>query len=194
MLAPPGQGAAIGMLTPPELVWLLASVAQGDEAAFARLFEATRAKLYGVVLRILRREDLADEVIQETYLKVWQSAGQFDPSRAAPITWLVAIARNRAIDLLRRRTEDSIEEKPEAMEAAAGDPNPLERREFSEELQRLLACIGQLPPERQRLVLLAYYNGWSREQLAAELATPVNTIKTWLRRSLLELRECLGHG
>jgi RNA polymerase sigma-70 factor (ECF subfamily) len=181
------------MLTPPELVWLLASVAQGDEAAFARLFEATRAKLYGVVLRILRREDLADEVIQETYLKVWQSAGQFDPSRAAPITWLVAIARNRAIDLLRRRTEDSIEEKPEAMEAASDSPNPLERRELSEELQRLLTCIGQLPPERQRLVLLAYYNGWSREQLAAELATPVNTIKTWLRRSLLDLRECLGH-
>jgi RNA polymerase sigma-70 factor (ECF subfamily) len=194
MLAPLGQGAAIEMLTPPELVWLLASVAQGDEAAFARLYEATRAKLYGVVLRILRREDLADEVIQETYLKVWQSAGQFDPVRAAPITWLVAIARNRAIDLLRRRTEDSIEEKPEAMEAAADSPDPLERRAFSEELQRLLACIGQLPPERQRLVLLAYYNGWSREQLAAELATPVNTIKTWLRRSLLELRECLGHG
>jgi RNA polymerase sigma-70 factor (ECF subfamily) len=182
------------MLTPPELVWLLAATAKGDEAAFARLYAATRAKLYGVVVRILRREDLADEVMQETYLKIWNSAGQFDPLRASPITWMVAIARNRAIDLLRRRTEDSIEEKPEAMEAAAGDPNPLERREFSEELQRLLACIGQLPPERQRLVLLAYYNGWSREQLAAELATPVNTIKTWLRRSLLEHRECLGHG
>jgi len=74
------------------------------------------------------------------------------------------------------------------------DRHALDHARAAEELQRLLACIGQLPPERQRLVLLAYYNGWSREQLAAELATPVNTIKTWLRRSLLELRECLGHG
>jgi RNA polymerase sigma-70 factor (ECF subfamily) len=182
------------MLTPPELVWLLASVANGDEEAFARLYAATRAKLYGVVVRILRREDLAQEVLQETYLKVWQSAGQFDPLRAAPITWLVAIARNRAIDLLRRRTETSIEEEPEAVEVASDNPDPLERREFSEELQRMLACIGRLPQERQRLVLLAYYNGWSRDQLAAELATPVNTIKTWLRRSLVEIRECLDHG
>jgi len=182
------------MLTPPELVWLLAAVAKGDEAAFARLYAATRAKLYGVVLRILRREDLADEVMQETYLKVWNSAGQFDPLRAAPITWMVAIARNRAIDLLRRRTETSIEEEPAAMEVAADSPDPLARREITEELRRLLACIGGLPAERQRLVLLAYYNGWSRERLAAELATPVNTIKTWLRRSLLEIRECLDHG
>jgi RNA polymerase sigma-70 factor (ECF subfamily) len=182
------------MLTPPELVWLLAATAKGDEAAFARLYAATRAKLYGVVLRILRREDLADEVMQETFLRVWHSAGQFDPLRASPITWMVAIARNRAIDLLRRRTEVSIEEEPEAMEVATDSPDPLAHREFGEELQRLLACIGRLPPERQRLVLLAYYNGWSREQLAEELVTPVNTIKTWLRRSLLDIRECLDHG
>jgi len=145
-------------------------------------------------LRILRREDLADEVMQETYLKIWHSAGQFDPLRAAPITWMVAIARNRAIDLLRRRTETSIEEEPKAFEVSADDPDPLARRELGEELQRLLACIGQLPPERQRMVLLAYYNGWSREQLAAELDAPVNTIKTWLRRSLLDIRECLDNG
>jgi RNA polymerase sigma-70 factor (ECF subfamily) len=80
------------------------------------------------------------------------------------------------------------------MEVATDSPDPLARRELNEEIQRLLACIGRLPPERQRLVLLAYYNGWSRDQLAAELETPVNTIKTWLRRSLLEIRECLDHG
>jgi RNA polymerase sigma-70 factor (ECF subfamily) len=182
------------MLTPAELVWLLAAVAKGDQAAFERLYTATRAKLYGVVLRILRRPDLADEVMQETYLKIWTSAGQFDPTMATPITWMVAIARNRAIDLLRRRSEASIEEEPEAMEVATDSPDPLARRELNEEIQRLLACIGRLPPERQRLVLLAYYNGWSRDQLAAELETPVNTIKTWLRRSLLEIRECLDHG
>jgi RNA polymerase sigma-70 factor (ECF subfamily) len=182
------------MLTPPELVWLLAAVAKGDEAAFARLYAATRAKLYGVVLRILNRQDLADEVMQESYLRIWRSAGQFDPLRATPITWMVAIARNHAIDLLRRRAEASIEDEPEAMDLAAGNPDPSARREVSEELQRLLACIGRLSPTRQRLVLLAYYNGWSRERLGAELETPVSTIKTWLRRSLLEIRECLDHG
>jgi RNA polymerase sigma-70 factor, ECF subfamily len=98
------------MLTPAELVWLLAAVAKGDRAAFERLYAATRAKLYGVVLRILRRTDLADEVIQETYLKIWTSAGQFNPALATPITWMVAIARNRAIDLISKKSEVSIEE------------------------------------------------------------------------------------
>ena len=140
------------MSTPAELVQWLNAVSQGDRAAFELLYAATRAKLYGVVLRILRRHDLADEVLQEVYLKIWSGAGQFNPGLASPITWMVTIARNRAIDLVRKRAEVSIES----------------------------------------LVLLAYRNGWSREQLAAKLGKPVNTIKTWLRRSLLEIRECLG--
>jgi RNA polymerase sigma-70 factor, ECF subfamily len=180
------------MLTSAELVWLLAAVAKGDQAAFERLYEATRAKLYGVVLRILRRHDLADEVMQETYLKIWGSAGQFNPALASPITWMVTIARNKAIDLIRKRTEASIEEEPEAMEVAGDNPNPLARREMTEELKRMLACMGKLDSERQRLVLLAYYGGWSREQLSVKFDKPVNTIKTWLRRSLAEIRECLG--
>ncbi len=180
------------MLTTAELVWLLAAVAKGDQAAFERLYQATRAKLYGVVLRILRRPDLADEVIQEAYLKVWNSAGQFDPALASPITWMLAIARNRAIDLVRKKTEISIEEEPEVMEVAADTPDPLAKREMSEELQRLLACMGSLDEERRRLVLLAYYSGWSRDQLATQFDKPVNTIKTWLRRALLDIRECLG--
>ena len=180
------------MLTPGELVWLLASVAKGDEAAFERLYAATRAKLFGVVLRILRRQDLAEEVIQEAYVKIWNSAGQFNPGMASPITWMVSIARNRAIDVVRKRTETSIEEEPAAMEVASDTPDPLARREMTEELKRILECVGQLDPERQKLVLLAYYNGWSREQLAEKFDTPLNTVKTWLRRSMLEIRECLG--
>jgi RNA polymerase sigma-70 factor, ECF subfamily len=180
------------MLTTAELVWLLAAVAKGDQAAFERLYQATRAKLYGVVLRILRRADLADEVIQEAYLKVWNSAGQFDPAMASPITWMMAIARNRAIDIVRKKSEISIEEEPEAMEVAGDSPDPLAKREMTEELRRLLACMGGLDEERRRLVLLAYYSGWSREQLAAKFDKPVNTIKTWLRRALLDIRECLG--
>jgi RNA polymerase sigma-70 factor (ECF subfamily) len=180
------------MLTQAELVWLLAAVARGDQAAFERLYEATRAKLYGVLLRILGTPELADDVMQETYLKVWKTAGSFDPTIASPITWMVAIARNRAIDIVRRKGHASIEESPEAMNVAADTPPPLARREMTEELRRLLSCLGKLDPEKQRIVLLAYYSGWSREQLARKLDIPVNTIKTWLRRSLLEIRECMG--
>jgi len=180
------------MLTPAELVWLIAAVAKGDEVAFERLYTATRAKLFGVVMRILRRQDLAEEVIQECYVKIWSNAGQFNPAVASPITWMVSIARNRAIDLVRKRTEASIEEEPQAMDVAADSPDPLARREMSDDLKRLLGCVGKLEPERQRLVLLAYYNGWSREQLAEKFNTPVNTVKTWLRRSMLEIRDCLG--
>jgi RNA polymerase sigma-70 factor (ECF subfamily) len=181
------------MLTTAELVWLLAAVAKGDQAAFERLYAATRAKLYGVALRILCRPDLADEILQESFVKIWSSAGQFDPALASPITWMVAIVRNRAIDVVRRKTDASLEEMPEVLEAAAADsPDPLAARARSEDLQRLLACIGRLDAERRKLVVLAYYNGWSREQLAQQFDKPVNTIKTWLRRSLLEIRECLG--
>jgi len=179
-------------MTPAELVWLIAAVAKRDEAAFERLYAATRAKLYGVVLRILRRQDLAEEVIQETYVKIWNSAGQFNPALASPITWMTSIARNRAIDVVRKKGELSIEEEPDAMEVAADSPDPLARREMSEELKRLLECIGRLEPDRQKLVLMAYYNGLSREQLAEQFASPVNTIKTWLRRAMLDIRECLG--
>jgi RNA polymerase sigma-70 factor, ECF subfamily len=180
------------MLTQAELVWLLAAVAKGDRAAFERLYGATRAKLYGVLLRILGRPELADDVMQETYLKVWQMAGKFDPTVASPITWMVAMARNRAIDIVRKKADVSVEDSPEALAVAAETPPPLARREMTEELRRLLTCLGKLDPEKQRIVLLAYYSGWSREQLAHKLDIPVNTIKTWLRRSLLEIRECMG--
>lgn len=182
------------MLTAPELVWLMAAVAKGDEAAFERLYAATCGKLYGVVLRILRRQDLAEQVVQETYVQVWNSAGQFNPAATSPVTWMTAIARNRAIELARKTHETSIEEETGATDAAADSPDPLARREMTAELKRLLGCIGHLEPDRQKLVLLAYYNGWSRAQLAAKFAAPLNTIKVWLRRSVLDIRECLGRS
>lgn len=180
------------MLTQAELVELLAAVAKRDAVAFERLYVATRAKLYGVLLRILGRPELADEVMQETYLKVWKMADKFNPAIATPITWMVALARNRAIDIVRKKGETSIEDEPQALEIAAETPTPLARREMTEELKRLLSCLGKLDPEKQRIVLLAYYSGWSRDQLAKKLDIPVNTIKTWLRRSLLEIRGCMG--
>src|ERR1700689_1849821 len=98
------------MLMQTELVWLVAAVAKGDSAAFERLYGATRAKLYGVLLRILGKPELAEEGKQETYLKVWKMADRFDPTIASPITWMVAIASNRAIDIVRKRTDASIED------------------------------------------------------------------------------------
>jgi RNA polymerase sigma-70 factor, ECF subfamily len=179
------------MLMQTELVWLLGAVARGDETAFERLYDATRAKLYGVLLRILGRQALAEEVMTETYLKIWKMADGFDPTMASPITWMVAMARNRAIDIVRKRGDLSVEEEAEAPEAGSEAPQPLARREMTEDLKRLLSCLGRLDPEKQRIVLLAYYSGWSRDQLAQKLDIPVNTIKTWLRRSLLEIRECV---
>jgi RNA polymerase sigma-70 factor (ECF subfamily) len=179
------------MLMQTELVWLLGAVARGDETAFERLYDATRAKIYGVLLRILGRPALAEEVMKETYLKIWSTADGFDPTVASPTTWMVAIARNRAIDIVRKRGDLSIEDEMELPEAAAETPQPLARREMTEELKRLLSCLGRLDPEKQRIVLLAYYSGWSRDQLAQKLDIPVNTVKTWLRRSLLEIRECM---
>src|SRR4030081_650140 len=170
-------------MTPAELVWLVAAVAKGDEAAFERLYVATRAKLFGVVLRILRRQDLAEEVIQEAYVKIWNSAGQFNPGLSSPITWMASIARNGATDVVRKRSEVSIEEEPAAMEVAADSPDPLARREMTEELKRLLECVGRLEPDRQKLVLLAYYNGWGRGEVGGAFETPGNTGKTRPRRS-----------
>lgn len=186
------EEGAVGAASSDDLRELLAAVANRDLAAFERLYARTRAKLYGIILRILRRSDLADEVMQDVYLRIWRSAGEFDPKVAKPITWMVSIARNRAIDVLRRKQETSIEEETAALEIPADTPDPLAQRELSDDLKRLLACLSQLDEERRRLVLLAYYNGWSREQLAAKFGRPVNTVKTWLRRSLLEIRECLG--
>jgi RNA polymerase sigma-70 factor (ECF subfamily) len=119
-------------------------------------------------------------------------ADKFAPAIATPITWMVALARNRAIDIVRKKGEISIEDAPQALEIAADTPTPLARREMTEELRRLLSCLGKLDPEKQRILLLAYYSGWSRDQLAKKLDIPVNTIKTWLRRSLLEIRGCMG--
>jgi RNA polymerase sigma-70 factor (ECF subfamily) len=180
------------MLSSTELIWLLAATAKGDADAFERLYLATRSKLYGVTLRILRRTDLAEEVMQESYVKVWRNAGDFNPRLGSPITWMVAIARNGAFDVLRKKNESSIEDEPKAIDTPAESRDPLAPREMTEELKRLVACMGALEEEHRRVVLLAYYKGWSREQLATKFDKPVNTIKTWLRRGLIQIRECMG--
>jgi RNA polymerase sigma-70 factor (ECF subfamily) len=178
------------MSTPVEITWLLAAVTKGDAAAFERLYQATCAKLYGVVLRILRRHDLAADVMEEAYLQIWQNAGEFNPAHSTPLAWMVAIARRLAIDLSRRpRPADEVGE-PEVIDENEG-PGTVPRHQLTDELKRLLTCIGRLEPDRQRMLLLAYYGAFSREELSTRLDMPVNLLRASLRRSLAEIEQCL---
>ncbi len=174
------------------LAELLGRVAHGDRAAFAEVYRATSSKLLGIIKRILIRRDISEEILQEVYVTVWERAGDFDPKRASPITWLATIARNRALDSARRRQMLSIEDTPAALEAPSDDPHPLDGLELSEDLARLWRCIDGLEHERRDVVILAYIEGESREALGRRFGRPVPTIKTWLHRSLKQLKDCLG--
>ncbi len=179
-------------MTVEKLNDLMRQVAAGDRAAFASLYAATSAKLYGIVLRILKRPELTDEVVQETYMRIWSRAASFDPAKASPITWMAAIARNRALDEVRRVTPSSIEDMPAAFEIADTAPLAFEHLAQKSDLMRLHQCLEALEPERRDIVKLAYLEGCSREELGQRFGHPVATIKTWLRRSLLQLKTCLS--
>ena len=167
---------------------LISQVAKSDRAAFARLYQATSPKLLGIVLRILNNRAWAEEVIQDTYLKVWQKAEQFDVDKSSPITWLVSIARNSAIDELRKHPAGRTTNNDELPGQQTRVPDQVEDQQTVKHLNH---CIDQLEKDRQDMVRLAYLNGWTRDDLAALFEQPVNTVKTWLRRALQEIRGCL---
>jgi RNA polymerase sigma-70 factor (ECF subfamily) len=172
----------------PEIAGLLAAVNEGDHDAFERLYAATGAKLYGMVLRIVRRHDLAAGVMEDAYLQIWDSSGDFNPGDSGALAWMVAIARRLAIDISRQ--SGAAEGEPEIVEESES-PGALPRHQLTDALKRLLTCIGRLEPERQRMLLLAYYGAFSREQLALKLDMPVDLLKDALRRSLIEVDQCL---
>jgi RNA polymerase sigma-70 factor, ECF subfamily len=178
--------------TSAQLSDLLRRAGAGDRAAFAELYAATSAKLYGVVLRISKRRDIADEVLQEAFVRIWSHAASFDPLRASPITWMVAIARNRALDEVRKVMPASLDDLPDGGNIV--DPQMLasERLEMTEELDRLRDCLDALEPQRRDIVKLAYLEGRSRDELGRMFGHPTATIKTWLHRSLKQLNDCLG--
>lgn len=178
--------------TPETLKDLLLRIGQGDREAFSMLYDATAPKLYGVVIRILRRKDVAEDVLQDVYVKIWERASDFDPLKASPMTWMAVIARNRALDDVRRKTVLSIEDAPEAMNVVAATPHPLDQLQFSEELARLMGCLETIEPDRREMILLAYYHGLTREALSQRFRKPIATIKTWLHRGLAQVRRCLG--
>jgi RNA polymerase sigma-70 factor (ECF subfamily) len=177
------------MATSDEIAGLLAAVAEGGTEDFERLYAATSAKLYGVLLRILRRHELAAEVLEETYLQIWRTVGEYAPTVASPFAWMVAIARRRAIDRVRQPGAAPDDAEPEVEESDS--PGAVPRRELTDELKRLLTCIGRLEPDRQRMLLLAYYGAFSREELSSKLDVPATILRATLRRSLSEIEQCL---
>ncbi len=171
--------------TATELADLIARITTGDEAAFQQLYSRTSAKLFGVVLRIVKGRELADEVLQDSYLRIWQNAGRYEPKSGRPMTWMIAIARYAAIDVVRKRVHESAHAATDAPEPSA-DP---ERQIVVQDL--LGRCLGKLAAPQLECVVLAYCNGYSREELARHFSAQVPTIKTWLHRALNALRACL---
>ena len=185
-----GEGTSAG--AGDGLAALLSRVAARDATAFAALYKQTSAKLYGVIARILPRGDAGAEALQEAYVRIWEKAGDFDPAKGSPLAWMATIARNRALDEIRRVRPGSLEDLPESFEPAANEVDPLAARERSEALAALVDCLKTLDEEKRAVVMLAYYRGFSREALAKRFERPVPTIKTWLRRGLAQLRDCLS--
>src|SRR5271155_21144 len=191
-VGPPTPTESSVTATATELADLLRRVAARDSLAFAMLYKQTRAKLYGVVARILTKGDSSGEVLQEVFVRIWEKAGDYDVDKGSPIAWMATIARNRALDEIRRVRPVSLEDMPDGFEPAAEEIDPLGARDRSERLTALLDCLKGLDEEKREAVLLAYYRGFSREALARRLNRPVPTIKTWLRRGLAQLRDCLS--
>jgi len=175
-----------------QLAAALARIAAGDRAALQLVYRATAAKLFGVCLRILRDNGEAEEVLQEVYIAVWRRAATFDPQRASPITWLVAIARNRAIDRLRSTAKTrALRPIEDALGVSDTAPGALAQAEMSEENQRLTDCLGELDPRHASAIRSAFLDGSTYEELAESTGVPLGTMKSWIRRSLMRLRECL---
>ena len=178
-----------------ELVRLLLQMSGKNEAAFERLYAATKRKLFATVLPIVKRRHLAEEVVQEAYVRIWLNAAHYKPSLGSPMIWIITIARNLAIDMARKPVREIPSNDMVLFDFAADDPTALEAMEIREDQnnafsQRLniLYALQALDPARRHLIIAAYIRGETRKQLSKRYGVPVNTIKTWIRRALLEVR------
>ena len=169
---------------------LLARSGLGDRAAFECVYERTSAKLFGVCLRILKDRQEAEEVLQETYVKVWRNAGRYVQAKASPVSWLVAIARNQSIDRLRARKPGTCN-LDEALEIADTCASPEAQTVAADEHRRLAECLAKLDENHALAVRSAFLEGYTYEELAVRMDVPLGTMKSWIRRSLLKLRDCL---
>jgi RNA polymerase sigma-70 factor (ECF subfamily) len=178
---------------PDTLSALLSGSARRDQAAFAELYRRTSAKLFAVALRIVRRQDWAEDVLQESFVNIWHHAGDYTASRSAPMTWMTSIVRNRSLDWLRRPHEETPEAFEGMLEGTADDqPGPLALLSRRSEATHLARCLEALDPSQRQSITLAFYHGLSHSELADHLKAPLGTVKTWVRRGLERLKTCLG--
>jgi RNA polymerase sigma-70 factor (ECF subfamily) len=177
-------------MTPQDISTLIVRTSMKDRAAFDLLYRQTSAKLFGVCLRVLKDRGDAEEALQEVFVKVWTKADRFAVSDLSPISWLVAIARNHAIDRIRSRRKPAADIDA-ALDVADPGPGPEAMVVASGESERIYQCLEELEQDRAQAVRGAYLNGESYADLAERHKVPLNTMRTWLRRSLLKLRECL---
>jgi RNA polymerase sigma-70 factor, ECF subfamily len=177
-------------MVPQDITKLIVRVSMKDRAAFDLLYRQTSAKLFGVCLRVLNNRGDAEEALQEVFVKIWTKADRFAVSDLSPISWLVAVARNHAIDRLRARRQASVDIDA-ALDVADPAPSPEAQAVLGGEGERIHQCLEELEQDRASAVRGAYLKGESYAELAERHKVPLNTMRTWLRRSLLKLRECL---
>jgi len=176
--------------------WLLGA-ARREPAAFRFLYDATSPRLYGFALRMLGKPELAEEALQDGFVAIWEHAGSYEAALAAPLTWMTAIVRHKALDLLRRSSHpfeiDAGRFDSEVLEAAR-DPGatPPEALSISREARRLAWCMAALEGMQRQVVGLAFFHDLSHSEVAQHLALPLGTVKTWIRRSLERLKTCLA--
>jgi RNA polymerase sigma-70 factor (ECF subfamily) len=184
-----GQGRA------PERTSLdeaLRRCAAGDKAALRTIYDLEAPRMLGVAIRLLRRRSLAEEVVHDTFVQVWQRASTFDSTRGDGRTWLYAVLRNRAINVLRGETRTDLVEDFEPMGLVSEDESPETIALRLSDTGALKRCLERLEPVRKQAILLAYVHGLSHGELAGRLGVPLGTMKSWIRRSLLVLRECMA--
>ena len=180
--------------------WLKA-VAAGDRKAFAKLYAATSSRLYAVLLRVLIRRELAEEALQDSYVRIWLKAASFDPEKSAALTWMASVARNRALDLLRaQHPEESLPGADDSSSEAQlprrllidERESPGDRAEEDQSLERLQRCMKHMDPAQRRALELAYFDGYTHEELAEIMKVPLGTVKARIRRGLARLRGIIG--
>jgi RNA polymerase sigma-70 factor (ECF subfamily) len=169
---------------------LLLGCAGGDRAAFRALYDRWGARLHGIALRITRQTALAADATHDAFVQVWQQAHRFDPTRGSAEAFLVSLVRYRALDIVRRRAREIPGYEPDDQPDEA--PDPLAQLVGNAEGSALHRCLDLLGAERRRLVVMAFVDGLSHSELAEKLCVPLGTVKSWIRRSLLALRECLA--
>jgi len=174
------------------IVAALSRVRSGDRSALHTVYRLTSAKLFGVCLRILGERNEAEDVLQEVYMTVWRKAADFDPDRSSPMTWLIAITRNRAIDRLRAtRRSRRMEPIDAANDIADATPSADHAMESMQKYERLHGCLDGLAAHERAALRGAYFDGNTYEDLAARMSVPLGTMKSWIRRAMIKLKACL---